>query len=84
MPEREAEPDGGVVLPQRRRVPAAVHGEPVRDVRRRQLAVELDEQAQAAPIAALARSLYPSAEVSVFRDAGGYERVVRISLPRGP
>lgn len=49
-----------------------------------ELAVELDEQAQAAPIAALARSLYPSAEVSVFRDAGGYERVVRISLPRGP
>lgn len=46
-----------------------------------ELAVELDEEEQAAPVAALARELYPSAEVSVCRDAGGYDRVVRVLLP---
>jgi release factor glutamine methyltransferase len=44
-----------------------------------ELAVELDEEDQSAPIAALARSLYPDAEVSVCQDAGGYDRVVRIT-----
>jgi release factor glutamine methyltransferase len=43
-----------------------------------ELAVELDEQEQATPMAALARQLYPSAEVSVCQDAGGYDRVVRV------
>jgi release factor glutamine methyltransferase len=43
-----------------------------------ELAMELDEQAQAAPITTLARDLYPSAEVSTCRDAGGYDRVVRV------
>lgn len=43
------------------------------------LAVELDEEAQAGPVAALARELYPHAEVSVCRDAGGYDRVVRVA-----
>lgn len=37
--------------------------------------VELDEEAQATPVAALARRRY--ADVSVLRDAGGYDRVVR-------
>ncbi|HEY0581606.1 MAG TPA: peptide chain release factor N(5)-glutamine methyltransferase, partial [Chloroflexota bacterium] len=44
-----------------------------------EVAVELDEEEQAAPIAALARTLYPSAQVSVCRDAGGYDRVVRVA-----
>jgi release factor glutamine methyltransferase len=43
-----------------------------------ELALELDEEAQAAPIATLARHLYPEASVRVHRDAGGYERVVQI------
>jgi release factor glutamine methyltransferase len=43
-----------------------------------ELAVELDEEEQASPIAALARELYPGAEVSVCQDAGGYDRVVRV------
>jgi release factor glutamine methyltransferase len=43
-----------------------------------ELAVELDEEEQAAPMAALARQLYRGADVSVCRDAGGYDRVVRI------
>ncbi|MBV9328686.1 MAG: peptide chain release factor N(5)-glutamine methyltransferase [Chloroflexi bacterium] len=43
-----------------------------------ELAVELDEDEQATPIATLARHLYPSAEVSVCHDAGGYDRVVRL------
>jgi release factor glutamine methyltransferase len=43
-----------------------------------ELAVELDEEEQAAPVAALARRLYPSAEVSVCQDNGGYDRVVRL------
>ena len=44
-----------------------------------ELAVELDEQEQAAPVAALARQLYPGAAVSICRDNGGYDRVVRVS-----
>ena len=46
-----------------------------------ELAVELDEEAQAAPIAALARELYAQAEVRIRQDAGGYDRVVQITLP---
>ncbi len=45
-----------------------------------ELAVELDEEEQAAPVAALARALYPSAEVSVCQDNGGYDRVVSLRL----
>jgi release factor glutamine methyltransferase len=47
-----------------------------------ELAMELDEEAQAAPMAALAARLYPMAEVSVRQDAGGYDRVVRVSRHR--
>jgi release factor glutamine methyltransferase len=47
-----------------------------------ELAVELDEEEQAAPVAFLARQLYPSASVSVCQDAGGYDRVVRVVLRR--
>ncbi|HEY1292500.1 MAG TPA: methyltransferase, partial [Chloroflexota bacterium] len=43
-----------------------------------ELAMELDEEEQATPVAELARGLYPSAEVSVWQDAGGYDRVVRV------
>jgi release factor glutamine methyltransferase len=43
-----------------------------------ELAVELDEEEQASPVAALARELYPNSEVSVCQDAGGYDRVVRL------
>jgi release factor glutamine methyltransferase len=46
-----------------------------------ELAVELDEEEQAQPVAALARTLYPAAEVSICRDGGGYDRVVRVLLP---
>jgi release factor glutamine methyltransferase len=45
------------------------------------ICVELDEQEQAGPVAALAQTLYPTAEVSVCQDNGGYDRVVRVSLP---
>jgi release factor glutamine methyltransferase len=45
-----------------------------------ELCVELDEEEQATPVAALARRLYPGAEVSVCQDAGGYDRVVRVLL----
>ena len=45
-----------------------------------QLAVELDEEEQATPVAALARQLYPCAEVSICQDAGGYDRVVSLRL----
>jgi release factor glutamine methyltransferase len=48
-----------------------------------ELAVELDEQEQAQPVAERARVLYPEADVNVLPDAGGYDRVVRVSLPRG-
>jgi release factor glutamine methyltransferase len=47
---------------------------------RAELCVELDEEEQAAPIAALARDLHPHAEISVRQDAGGYDRVVRVAL----
>jgi release factor glutamine methyltransferase len=43
-----------------------------------EMCVELDEQDQAAPVAEIAAQLYPSAAISVQRDAGGYERVVRL------
>jgi release factor glutamine methyltransferase len=46
-----------------------------------ELCVELDEEEQAAPVATLARELYAGATVSVCRDAGGYDRVVQITLP---
>jgi len=45
-----------------------------------ELCLELDEQAQAEPMAALARQLYPSAAVTIRRDAGGYDRVLHVSL----
>jgi release factor glutamine methyltransferase len=44
-----------------------------------ELCLELDEQAQAAPMATLARQLYPSAAITIRRDAGGYERVLHIT-----
>jgi release factor glutamine methyltransferase len=40
-----------------------------------EVCVELDEEEQAAPVAALARTLYR--DVEVRQDAGGYDRVVR-------
>jgi release factor glutamine methyltransferase len=46
-----------------------------------EMAVELDEEEQAEPMAQLAHQLYPSADVSVCQDAGGYDRVVRLVLP---
>jgi release factor glutamine methyltransferase len=45
-----------------------------------EVCVELDEEEQAEPVAALARSLYDGADVRICRDAGGYDRVVRVSL----
>jgi release factor glutamine methyltransferase len=45
---------------------------------RAEVCVELDEEEQATPVADLARALYPSANVEVRQDAGGYDRVVRI------
>jgi len=45
-----------------------------------ELAVELDEEEQAAPVSALASQLYSSAQVSVCQDAGGYDRVVSLRL----
>jgi len=45
-----------------------------------ELCVELDEEDQATPMAALARDLYgPAAEVTICQDGGGYDRVVRIA-----
>lgn len=44
-----------------------------------ELCVELDEEDQAAPVAALARRLYFAATVEVVKDNGGYDRVVRIA-----
>jgi release factor glutamine methyltransferase len=49
-----------------------------------ELAVELDEENQAQPVAAHARELYASAEVSVCQDGGGYDRVVRVVLSSPP
>jgi release factor glutamine methyltransferase len=43
-----------------------------------ELCVELDEEEQAGPMAALARDLYTGADVSVCQDAGGYDRVLHI------
>jgi release factor glutamine methyltransferase len=43
-----------------------------------EVCLELDEEEQAAPMAALARALYPRAEVGVHQDAGGYDRAVRV------
>jgi len=43
-----------------------------------EVALELDECDQAQPMLALARTLYPTAEVTIRRDAGGYERVLLI------
>ncbi len=45
-----------------------------------EIAVELDEEEQAQPVATVARELYGSARVTVERDAGGYDRVVRVQL----
>jgi release factor glutamine methyltransferase len=45
-----------------------------------EVCVELDEEKQAEPVAALARRLYPASEVRVVRDAGGYDRVVRVVI----
>jgi release factor glutamine methyltransferase len=44
-----------------------------------ELCVELDEEEQATPVAALAQELYPRAAVSVCQDGGGYDRVVRVA-----
>ncbi|HYY90139.1 MAG TPA: peptide chain release factor N(5)-glutamine methyltransferase [Chloroflexota bacterium] len=46
-----------------------------------QLALELDERAQADHLAAVARRLYPDAEVTVRPDAGGYDRALQVKLP---
>jgi release factor glutamine methyltransferase len=43
-----------------------------------EVCVELDEEDQATPVAALARQLYPDSDVSIRQDAGGYDRVVRV------
>jgi release factor glutamine methyltransferase len=44
-----------------------------------ELCVELDEEEQATPVAAMAQELYPRAAVSVCQDGGGYDRVVRVA-----
>jgi release factor glutamine methyltransferase len=46
-----------------------------------ELAVELDEEEQAQHVVALARQLFPKADVSVRQDAGGYDRVVDVIAP---
>jgi hypothetical protein len=46
-----------------------------------EIALELDEQDQARPMVQLAEQLYPSAQVTIRRDAGGYERVLLIQQP---
>jgi release factor glutamine methyltransferase len=46
-----------------------------------ELCVELDEEEQARPIAALARALYSDADISIRQDGGGYDRVVRVVQP---
>jgi release factor glutamine methyltransferase len=48
-----------------------------------EVCVELDEEEQAAPVAELAQRLYPGATVGVCRDAGGYDRVVRVTRRGG-
>jgi release factor glutamine methyltransferase len=47
-----------------------------------ELALELDEEEQAAPVAALAARLYANAEISVRQDTGGYDRVVHVTSHR--
>jgi release factor glutamine methyltransferase len=47
---------------------------------RAEIAVELDEEDQAARVTAVAREIYPEANVRVLQDAGGYDRVVRVLL----
>ena len=47
-----------------------------------EVALELDEEEQAEPMRALAKALYPSAEVTIRRDAGGYDRVLHLASPR--
>jgi release factor glutamine methyltransferase len=46
-----------------------------------ELCVELDEEDQAQPVAALAQTLYSGGDVSVRQDGGGYDRVVRVVQP---
>jgi release factor glutamine methyltransferase len=45
-----------------------------------EVCVELDEEEQAQPVAELARQLFQGGEVGIERDAGGYDRVVRVNL----
>jgi release factor glutamine methyltransferase len=44
----------------------------------RELALELDESDQARPLAALARHLFPRAEITIRQDGGGYDRVLHL------
>jgi release factor glutamine methyltransferase len=46
-----------------------------------ELAVELDEEEQAKPMADLARAEYPEARIEIRLDASGYDRVLWIRLP---
>jgi release factor glutamine methyltransferase len=46
-----------------------------------EVALELDECDQAQPMLAVAQTLYPTARVSIQRDAGGYERALLIQQP---
>jgi release factor glutamine methyltransferase len=48
-----------------------------------EIAVELDEEDQAQPIAQLARELYQDAAVTIHQDGGGYDRVVRVLTKAG-
>jgi len=45
-----------------------------------ELCVELDEEEQAQPVAAVARTLYAGANVGIEQDASGYDRVVRVQV----
>jgi release factor glutamine methyltransferase len=45
-----------------------------------EVCVELDEEEQAQPVAALAGTLYPTADLTIHQDHGGYDRVVRVHL----
>ncbi|GAC1320108.1 MAG: peptide chain release factor N(5)-glutamine methyltransferase [Chloroflexota bacterium] len=46
-----------------------------------EIALELDEEEQAEPIAELARMLSPQAHVTIEQDGGGYDRVVHLRAP---
>lgn len=46
-----------------------------------EIALELDEEEQAEPIAAFARTLSPQAHVTIEQDGGGYDRVVHLRAP---